>query len=149
MIEIYRLTRDKLYELNMLADDIKYYKLLEYEQENRSNYFFPNDFTAFYPNISEQKCRKEIICDFSGARISKGQLYISYRPLIENLDRKETYVLKRTIKCDTFYWDILPKNIYELERLNELVLNHNIIDTEFNIEEFRYKGEIELLKLKK
>lgn len=148
-MEIYRLTRDKLYEVYMLDDERKYYQLLEYEQENRSNYFFPNDFIAFYPNISEQKCRKEIICDFSGARISKGQLYISYRPLIENLDRKETYVLKRTIKCDTFYGDILPKNMFELERLNELVLNHNIIDTDFNIEQFRYKGEIELLKLKK
>ena len=102
-MEIYRLTKDKLHELNMLDDNTKYYKLLEYEQKNRSNYFFPNDLIAFYPNISEQRSRKEIICDFSGARISKGQLYISYRPLIENLDKKETYVLKRTIKCDTFY----------------------------------------------
>lgn len=52
-MEIYRLTKDKLHELNMLADNTKYYKLLEYEQKNRSNYFFPNDLIAFYPNISE------------------------------------------------------------------------------------------------
>ena len=148
-MEIYRLTKDKLHELNMLDDNTKYYKLLEYKQKNHSNYFFPNDLIAFYPNISEQRSRKEIICDFSGARISKGQLYISYRPLIENLDKKETDVLKRTIKCDTFYWDVLPQNIYELERLNEIILNPNIIYTEFDIEEFRCNGEIKLLKLKK
>ena len=41
-----------------------------------------------------------------------------------------------------------PK-IYELERLNEIILNPNTIDTEINIEEFRCNGEIKLLKLKK
>lgn len=70
-MEIYRLTKDKLHELNMLADNTKYYKLLEYEQKNRSNYIFTNDLIAFYPNISEQRSRKEIICDFQELELVK------------------------------------------------------------------------------
>ena len=63
-------------------------------------------------------------CDFSEAKISKGSLYINYRPMLKNINNGDTYVLNKTIKTETAYYDDLPKNITELEEFNDRIINY-------------------------
>lgn len=90
-----------------------------YEQESlmTSSSFFSGDIVILYPNIREYHSKSYITCDFSGAIIKPGSLYINYRPLIENLTTNNIYVLKRTIKVESGYFYDLPTTIQELETL--------------------------------
>ena len=68
---------------------------------------------------------------FSANLIKKGGLYLNYRPMLENLTTKKVYVLKRSIKVEPAYFDLLPTNITELEELNykmKLQIEDNYID---------------------
>lgn len=148
-MEIYRLTIDAEEKLNNLSEEERYQMLQLYYYNNQSRYYFPNDLVAFYPRMKEQKASKEFVCDMSETIISKGSYYINYRPLLENLNTHEVYVLKRTIKCLPYYSDILPVNIQELEYLNDMIINTSIDSCDLNLESLRYYGEIKLLKLKR
>lgn len=94
------------------------YKIMEAEQEYRSEVFFPGDLAIFYPHIKEQRARKFITCDFSAGIIYPGSMYINYRPMIHNITSGETYVLQRTIKVEMGYGYDLPRSISELEALD-------------------------------
>lgn len=90
-------------------------KILENEVNIKSREFFPGDIVIVYPKIKECRATKDITCDFSCSVIKAGSIYINYRPLIENISKSTSYVLKRTIKVEKGY--TLPKTISELEDL--------------------------------
>lgn len=94
------------------------YKIMEAEQEYRSEVFFPGDLAFFYPNIKEQRAKNFITCDFSAGIIYPGSMYINYRPMIHNITSGETYVLRRTLKVEMGYGYDLPRSIAELESLD-------------------------------
>ncbi|MCI8347477.1 MAG: hypothetical protein HFJ12_06005 [Bacilli bacterium] len=148
-MEISRLTIDVEKKLNNLSEEERYGILQLYYANNQSGYYFPNDLVAFYPQMKEQKASKEIVCNISETIISKGSCYINYRPILENLNTHEVYVLKRTIKCLPYYSDILPVNIRGLEHLNDMIINTSIDSCDLNLECLRHYGEIKLLKLKR
>lgn len=93
------------------------YKIAEEERKMTSEIFFSGDLIEMYPYIKEQKAKKPITCDFSGGIIRTGSIYISTRPLLQNLNNGKSYVLKRTIKVENGYWSELPTTIQELEDL--------------------------------
>lgn len=148
-MEITRLTREVLEELESKSQYEQYELLQQYYLKNTSNYYFPNDLIAFYPHIIERRASRDIVCDISEVIISKGNYYINYRPLLENLNTKKTYVLKRTICCSLCYGNMLPTNILELEDLNSRIRNPNTDNDKINLEGLRYYGEMKLLKLNK
>lgn len=98
----------------------------EKANENRSESLFPGQNIIVYPGIKEVRARNEkgYTCDFSEAKISKGSLYINYRPMLKNINNGDTYVLNKTIKTETAYYDDLPKNIIELEEFNDRIINY-------------------------
>ncbi len=94
-----------------------YQKIIEEEANHRSLDFFPGDLVILYDGIKYSSAKKFITCYFSGAKISPKSKYIIYRPLLDNISKNESYVLKRTIKVESGYESALPQNIYELETL--------------------------------
>ncbi len=96
----------------------------EKANENKSESLFPGQSIIVYPGIKEVKAMGNYTCDFSEAKISKGSLYINYRPMLKNINNGDTYVLNKTIKTETAYYDDLPKNIIELEEFNDRIINY-------------------------
>lgn len=149
---IHRLTRENIKYLETL-DDAKRYEMLErYYLEYRSNFFFPGCLVALYPYIRESHSRKEITCDISTNIIKKGQLYINYRPLLENVETGDSFILKKTIKCEPIYQDLLSTNMFEFENLDEQIMNYKYYrDSEISLDHLHYSqgGSLNLVKLKK
>ena len=94
-----------------------YNRRLQAEEEITSQVIFPGQMVILYPNIKERRAKDFITCDFSAGIIYPGSLYVSYRPLLDNLTTKETYVLKRTIKVEAGHYTDLPTTIQEFEGL--------------------------------
>ena len=93
--------------------------------------FFSGDIVLVHESIKEYHTKTEMTCDFSANLIKRGGLYLNYRPILENLTTKKVYVLKRSIKVEPAYIDLLPTNIAELEELNykmKLQVEDNYID---------------------
>lgn len=118
--------------------------------KHTSRLIFPNQIVCIYPCIRMAKASKRIRCHFDGSTISENELYLSYRPLLDNLNTKERFVLEHTIKVNPIYEDILPSNIQELEFLYEHYQNTDL-PNQFDIyfDEFRSGYTFSLLKLKK
>ena len=92
--------------------------------------FFLGDIVLLHESIKEYHAKTSMTCDFSTNLIKRG-LYLNYRPMLENLTTKKVYVLKRSIKVEPAYFDLLPTNITELEELNykmKLQIEDNYID---------------------
>jgi len=106
--------------------------------------YFPNLNVILYPSIKELKSTKIITCHICGSIILSNNYYLSYRPLIEDLDGNNRYVLRNTIKCETAYYDILPKNILEFEDFNR-----KLQDEYYDISANLKSEELYLLRLKK
>lgn len=119
-----KLSREAITHLYGNSIENIYYGIEEYKMTYQSEYLFPGKPIIVYPGIRETHAQKEFTCDFSGARISKGSLYISYRPMLKNLLDGTTYVLKRTLKVETGYESELPTDIAGLEELNEKIRRH-------------------------
>ncbi len=124
--EIEKISKDKLSKeaiSHLYGKSLEeiYYGLDEYKMTYQSESLFPGKSIIVYPGIKEKHAQKEVTCDFSGARISKGSLYISYRPLLKNLSDGTAYVLKRTLKVETGYGSELPTDIAGIEELNEKI----------------------------
>ena len=98
-----------------------YYLMEKANLEYESNDFFPGQKIMVYPRTKEQRAKKIITCDFSGGIIYPGSLYLSFRPLLKNIENKDTYVLKRTLKVEQGYYYDLPTNIQEFETLAQKV----------------------------
>lgn len=96
-----------------------YQKLMREEEKIRSHSLFPGDLVLVYPNIKEQRSKDFKICDFSGAIIHPGSLYVSYRPLLDNITTNEKFVLAKTIRVEVGYVYDLPTRIDELEALEQ------------------------------
>ena len=110
-----------------------YEAILIEETKNTSNDkdFFAGDLVLLHEIIKEYHTKTDIICDFSATLIKKGELYLKYRPILENISTNKIYVLKRSIKVEPVYFDMLPKNITELEELNykmKLQIHNDYID---------------------
>ena len=71
-MEIHRLTREILEELEKLDENEKYYEVLEYYHNNTSNYYFPNDLIAFYPYTKQYAAKADTICDFTECILGRG-----------------------------------------------------------------------------
>lgn len=80
-----------------------YQELMSEEEKFRSHSLFPGDLIMMYPNIKEQRSKGFKTCDFSGAIIHPGSLYVSYRPLLDNITTNERFVLARTLHVETGY----------------------------------------------
>ena len=107
-----------------------YEAIEESKKEFQSQSLFPGKSIVVYPCIKEVKAKEEYICDFSGARITPGSLYVSYRPMLKNIENGDAYVLKRTMKLETSYSYLLPTNISELEEFNDKINNYQYYDNE-------------------
>lgn len=126
-------------------------EILRKEEEIKSYSLFPGNLVEFYPNKKELHTKKIITCDFSGAPIMPGSLYINYRPLIANITTNEVYVLSRTIKVECGYAHSLPSDIQEFEELERKMQ----LEQDFN-DEIKYShlnqvtgGSLKLQKLKR
>ena len=100
--------------------------ILEYKSES----LFPGSLIKVFPGITEAKAKKEYTCDFSGARINIGNLYVNYRPMLKNIANGEAYVLKKTMKLEPCYEYLLPTNIVELEELINKIDNYQYYEDE-------------------
>ena len=99
--------------------------------------FFLGDIVLLHESVKEYHTKTSITCDTiiiawtPSAYSKRGGLYLNYRPMLENLTTKKVYVLKRSIKVEPAYFDLLPTNITELEELNykmKLQIEDNYID---------------------
>lgn len=122
--------------------------------KNLSTYYFYNNLTCFYPNIKLMRANKQIINHFDGTIIPLGTEYLYYRPLIDNIEINESFVLANTIKTTHDYEYILPTNISELECFNEK-LKHSYVNPDYNDIDFYELSanlktdELRLIKLRK
>jgi hypothetical protein len=123
----------------------------EFELRHRSEILFPNELVEVYPRTREGRAKREITCDFSGARIKKGSLYVSYRPMVWSITNGDTYVLSRTIKVESGYAYDLPSTIAELESLNVKMLSHADSDNGIDYDHLYWQmgGELDFQKLKR
>lgn len=145
-----RLSKKVIENLKGEPIDKIYRELMKASEEIRSHSLFPGSLVVVYPNIKEMRSKNFKICDFSGAVISPGSIYTSYRPLLDNMTTNERYILSRTIKVEIGYRNELPTNIHELEALEQnmfLETFNNGID--FNHFSIQMGGQITLQKLKK
>ena len=127
-----------------------YEKLMVEEEKIRSHFLFPGDLVLVYPGIKEQKSKDFKTCDFSGAIIHPGSLYISYRPLLDNITKKESFILARTIHVEAGYIHDLPTRIGELEELEQNMKSEELNqDIDFNHFNNQMGGQLSLKKLKK
>lgn len=96
------------------------YELYEFYEKTlcnyTSNYLFPNELVAFYPQIIERKSLKNIVCALSGQIIEKGSYYCTYHPFIEILSSKKVYTIKKKIKTSLEYIDYFPIDLYTYEQ---------------------------------
>lgn len=121
-------------------------------QRNTSEFYFPGDICCFYPKVVESRAINFRTCDISGAVIPPGGIYLSYRPLIDNLTKGKTFVLKRTIHTELGYSDFFPDTLYRFEYLAMCLQNpYEMIDSNYNYYELsKTLGEnLSLLELPK
>jgi len=83
---------------------------------------FPNQKMLVYAPLREVVAKKEYTCSFSASIIRVGTIYVPYRPMVKNIDTKETYVLKDTLRVDPYYYTDLPTSIGELDQLSIKIL---------------------------
>lgn len=92
------------------------YDIEQYTESITSEYLFDGNIVKFYPSIKSSIATKPIICHFSGGVIYTGSAYYSYRPLLQNINTNQRYVLNTTIKVEESYIDYLPRTLKEFER---------------------------------
>lgn len=117
-----------------------------------SQLYFPNDLCYFYPKIMEKRSKTIRFCDVSGAIINKNSPYYVYRPMIDNITRGKTYVLKCSIQTEIGYYDFFPQTLYEFEDLSMKLENpYELEDDDYNYYDLSKKlgSCLSLLELKK
>jgi len=126
---------------------------LEKEIENMTSFYtFPNQRVSFYPTFRERKSTKHITCAFSNSVIKKGSLYCNYRPLLDVIDSKRTFVLDKSLKVEIGYLSELPTTIHEFDDFSEKVENYwNYPNEPLDYEAINYYlgGTVRLLELRK
>ena len=125
-------------------------KIEEEEFRHRSFDFFPGDLVIIYLGLNERRSKQLFTCDFSQIIIRPNDLYINYRPLVENITTGNVYILKRTIKIEPGYISYLPDDIHGLEALQadiRIGKSDNIVDYSHLNREIG--GELVLQKLKR
>lgn len=129
------------------------YVMLE-ENENLENskyseYVFPGEKVNFYPNLSIVKTNNTFTCPVSSEIIYKNSECIKYRPFIYLPNKKEVYVLNKTIKASTYYEYFFPINIKSFDDFVYKVNN----SYDLNLDEYynfnSNYGDITLRRLKR
>ena len=116
--------------------------------EIKSNDLFPDQPITIFPGIKEVRAKEDYVCNFSGAKISKGSLYVNYRPMAKNIVNGDVYVLRRTIITELAYEYDLPTNIGELEVFNNKIQNYeNYADEEIQYDRLYAQGGLQFKKL--
>lgn len=125
----------------------------EFMANNMSEILFPGEAMIVYPGIKNPIAKQMITCDFSGARINPGSLYVTYRPLVKNINNGNAYVLTRTLHVETGYEWNLPTTIAGLDALNEKIRCAEYYDREDGIDYTHLSqcigGELVFKKLKR
>lgn len=119
---------------------------------NTSTNIFPNHVVVLYQERKLFfKATAPVICAFSGGVIKTGSLYYAYRPMLYDFDDKQTYILKKTIKCEPDYVGNLPTNVVAFEQLNERMKNAYVDKDEeaYNLSCNLGQDGFEFIKLKK
>lgn len=161
-VELYHKIIEDLATNRVSREIVEYYKgepiseiynrIMEAEQEITSDLLFPGSLVLLYPRIEEHRARDYITCDFSAGLIYPKSLYLSYRPLIENLTTGEVYVLKRTLKVESGHYTDLPTTIQEFEGLELKIQQQAPFDDsriDYSHLSQRTKGGLILQKLKR
>lgn len=105
-------------QINDIDIENFFMKYDEYVMINTSYNLFPGDVVKVYPGIRTFKSKEKILCDFSKNPILGGSEYLVYRPMLNNLTTKSTYVLDKSIRVLPEFYDILPKDIYTLDEFD-------------------------------
>lgn len=154
--ELEYLKKDKIFKKYLNAYEGRplieiYEAITEIELDLRSELFFPGERIIMYPSIKEQRTRQFLTCDFSGGIINPGSLYVSFRPLLKNIDDNTAYVLKRTIKVENGYFYDLPRDLRSFEELAFKVANNleNNDGIDYSHLSQRIGGEFAFQKLKR
>ena len=87
------------------------------EIEYTSFELFNGSVILMYPKIELRCAKKDYMCDFSGAKISKGIKYINYQALFIDLYSKAKYIIKPSIKVEQTFESSLPLSINEIDEL--------------------------------
>lgn len=66
--------------------------------KNLSTYYNPGELIILYPYYKIVKVENNILCDLTNEEIMKGKCCIRYRPLLQNLNYKKVFVLKKNFK---------------------------------------------------
>ena len=140
------------YPINIIYSQIESARY-KFMQENSSEVLFPGETIVVYPGIRNQRAKKEITCDFSSGRIRPGSFYVSYRPMVKNINNGDTYVLKRTIKVENGYEWMLPTTIADLDALEVKLQVSDCYEYEDGVNyshlSQRMGGELKFMKLKR
>ena len=83
--------------------------------EHTSHYLFPNSLISFYPQVREYTASRDLVCNISGAKIKKGNLYYTYHPFMEDLYTGKVYTIKKEIKAELGYIDCFPQDLVTYE----------------------------------
>ncbi len=101
--------------INFTNSDDFYGYLTNLLDRHTSQSLFPGDICFFHPNLRNPKASRLTICCLSGAEIDKGESYCTYRPLLENITRGNTYTIQQTLKVANGYENILPNDLHSFE----------------------------------
>ena len=85
--EIKKLENDKIGKMFIdptLSIEEMVFNIEQYIESMCSEYLFEGDIVSFYPIIKEVRSKRDILCHFSGSKISKGCLYCKYKVFIQN-----------------------------------------------------------------
>lgn len=156
LFEIYKnyIISLKSYNFDYFIKNFGYLSIEEFNNifyENLSTYYNPGQLTILYPYYKIVKVENNILCDLTNEQIMKGERCIRYRPLLQNLNDKKVYVLKRTLNLCEYLEDFLPTNIVQFEELNQALIYNLERYKEYDIGELKtkYDSGLTLKKLSK
>ena len=73
--------------IRFISFDVFFEQLTILLNSHTSQYLFSGNICFFYPGIRNPKASYPTTCHFSGAKIAKGESYLYYRPILENITR--------------------------------------------------------------
>lgn len=114
-------------------NDIEEYIYMS-EEEITSMVISPGDLLLYYDNSSYIRSHKDYSCDLSGEVIYLNELYILYKPFIENISKKIVYISKKLYRFKEGYSDFIPKTLNTFEALLLQLGEEN------SITEYKYKN---------
>lgn len=132
---------DKSIEHNM-------FEFEQLEDEITSEIIFPGNKVLYYRILKEQKARKKVTCDISGAIISPGNLYNTYKAFLYNKTTHTSYVSK-SIRFEVHTDFNIPTTLHEFEYLYSRINASYELDLEREYNIWANIGGMSLKRLKR